>query len=242
MMTQANNGILFVNKPKDKTSFSLVSALRRILKTKKIGHAGTLDPFATGVMILLIGREYTRLSDNFLACGKEYVATLRLGIETDTYDCEGKVTAESGHIPSEAELAEALGAFQGDVMQVPPMYSAKKVNGKKLYELARRGVEIERKPVQVNLKTHLLRYEYPYVDLHIECSKGTYIRSVAHDLGAKLKCGAHLQRLQRTKSGNVALDACLDGGLLYSLDCNSETIKTHLIQYGHAYFSPSSAP
>jgi tRNA pseudouridine55 synthase len=210
------SGILLVNKPKNKTSFSLVGVLRRLLKVKKIGHAGTLDPFATGVMVMLIGKQYTKLSDTFLGADKEYLATVHLGIETDSYDCDGKLIAENPSIPSEAELIKALESFQGEVEQTPPMFSAKKVKGKKLYELARQGISIERQPVKVNLTTKLLRYEYPFIELEVNCSKGTYIRSIAHDLGKLLGCGAHLSALQRTRSGSFHLKDCIDGTILYS--------------------------
>lgn len=207
-------GILPVNKPKNKTSFSLVAALRRLLKVKKIGHAGTLDPFASGVMVMLIGKNYTRLSDKFLGADKEYLAKVHLGIETDTYDCDGKCVHESNVIPTEEELLQVLEYFQGTIEQIPPMFSAKKKNGKKLYELARKGITIEREAVSINVSTKLISYEYPFAELHIQCSKGTYIRSIAHDIGIRLKCGAHLNALQRIRSGTFHLDACIDGTLL----------------------------
>lgn len=217
-MTIANqepSGILLVNKPRGKTAFSLVSCLRRILKVRKIGHAGTLDPFATGVMVMLIGKNYTRLSDSFLACDKAYRAKLHLGITTDTFDCDGIEQARSDVIPSQIDIEAAIARFQGEIDQVPPMFSAKKVNGKKLYELARKGKSIERQPVKVKVKTTLLHYQYPCLDIDVECSKGTYIRSIAHDLGEMLGCGAHLTALERTRSGSFLLDACLDGALLF---------------------------
>ena len=128
------SGILLVNKPKGKTSFSLVSASRKLFNVKKVGHAGTLDPFATGVMILLIGKECTRLSDRFLTQDKQYIATLHLGIRTDSYDCDGAVLEENASIPSLEEIEKVLPSFQGEIDQVPPMFSVKKVKGKKLYE------------------------------------------------------------------------------------------------------------
>jgi tRNA pseudouridine55 synthase len=200
-----SEGILIVDKAKGSSSFKLVYILRKILGVKKIGHAGTLDPFATGVMVMLIGRNFTRLSDQFLSCDKEYVAEVFLGISTDTYDCEGTVTAQSPHIPSEIEVMDALAHFQGDVDQIPPMYSAKKQKGKKLYELARQGIEVERAPVRVNIQAEVLSYRYPYLQLRVQCSKGTYIRSLGHDLGAMLGCGAHLTNLRRTRSGTFTL-------------------------------------
>jgi len=202
-------GILPVNKAPGLNSFGLVSLLRKKTKIDKIGHAGTLDPFASGVMVLLIGRLYTRLSDQFLNADKQYHATIRLGQKTDTFDSDGKLLATSEHIPTLEELQQALLSFQGECLQIPPMFSAKKIQGKKLYELARKGIVVERKPVRVLLTTRLLHYEYPKAELLIDCSKGTYIRSLAHDLGELLGCGAHLSGLVRTKSGSFTLQDCV---------------------------------
>ncbi len=202
-------GILLVDKAKGRTSFSLVHVLRKRLGVQKIGHAGTLDPFATGVMVLLIGRNFTRLSDQFLCNDKEYEAEVFLGAATDTYDSEGKFTSQSTLIPTEEQVLKALKQFQGEVEQVPPMFSAKKKQGKKLYELARKGQEVERDPVKIRLETTFIRYNYPYLYLRIACSKGTYIRSIGHDLGCLLGCGAHLTNLRRTRSGNFRLDECI---------------------------------
>lgn len=213
-------GILLVDKPKGFTSFKLVQILRKRLGVKKIGHAGTLDPFATGVMVMLIGRHYTRLSDQFLCSDKEYVAEVFLGATTDTYDMEGTIIAQSTLIPSLEDIQQALCLFQGEIEQVPPMYSAKKMQGKKLYELARKGIEIARPPVKIKLETTLVRYAYPYLELHIVCSKGTYIRSVAYDLGVKLGCGAHLTNLRRTRSGKFHIKDCMSEAELLSPDSN----------------------
>lgn len=209
-------GILPCNKPPGKTSFSLVAALRKKTGVRKIGHAGTLDPFATGVMILLIGKEFTRKADTFLNQDKEYEATLCLGVETTTYDPEGEIVFETSLVPSLCEIEKAAAHFQGEILQTPPMFSAKKVGGKKLYELARKGIEIERKKVAVRLKLTLLDYAYPFLKLHITCSKGTYIRSLAHDLGAHLGTGAHLQALTRLRCGPYTLQDCVDGNLLFT--------------------------
>lgn len=217
-------GILLVNKPKGRTSFSLVAQLRRMTKIAKIGHAGTLDPFATGLMVMLIGKNYTRQSDQFLTHDKEYVTTLRLGMTTDTFDCEGKVLHHSDQIPLLQEIEAALLSFQGKILQIPPMFSAKKKNGKKLYELARKGITIEREPVEVSLTTALLSYEYPYLKLHIQCSKGTYVRSIGHDLGQMLGCGAHLEDLIRLRSGPFHLEDAIEGDQLDDFD----RIKLHL--------------
>lgn len=207
-------GILLVNKPQGKTSFGLIRQLRRLTGVRKIGHAGTLDPFATGVMVLLIGKEYTTLSNQLLCADKEYLAEVSLGVSTDTYDCDGKVVARSKRIPLAEELCEALQRFQGEIDQIPPMFSAKKVQGRKLYSLARMGESIERPAVRVRVETELLQYDYPKLHIRVACSKGTYIRSIAHELGELLGCGAHLSQLQRIRSGSFCLEECIDGTLL----------------------------
>jgi len=200
-------GLLLINKPRGVTSFSLIPKLRRLTQIQKIGHAGTLDPFATGLLILLIGKNYTRRSNEFLTQDKEYIARLRLGQITDTYDCDGQITSTSSHIPDHISLDN----FQGTLQQIPPMYSAKKVCGKKLYELARRGISIERKPQTIHIKTDLLSYAYPLLDIRVTCSKGTYIRTLAYDIGKYLHCGAHLTHLERTRQGSYLLSEALPG-------------------------------
>jgi tRNA pseudouridine55 synthase len=204
------HGILLLDKPRDKTSFYLVGRLRRIFNEKKIGHAGTLDPFATGVMVMLIGKTYTRLSDSFLGEGKEYIAQAKLGISTDSYDCDGAIVSETPSIPTLEIVQTVLSHFQGEILQIPPMFSAKKIGGKKLYELARQGKTIERLPVKIHLQTSLISYNYPFLEFSVSCSKGTYIRSVAHEIGEMLGCGAHLTQLQRVRSGNFHLKDCLN--------------------------------
>lgn len=202
-------GILPICKAEGTPSFHLVTLLRRRTGIETIGHAGTLDPFARGVMLLLIGRAYTRLADQFLNSDKEYEATLLLGTETDSYDRDGAITATSPYRPTLPEITTALAHFQGEILQIPPMFSAKKQQGRKLYELARRGITVDRPPVRIRLTTTLLSYTYPHLILRIACSKGTYIRSIAHDLGRILQSGAHLISLTRTRSGTFTLDQCL---------------------------------
>ena len=214
-------GVLLVDKPVGKTAFSLVGALRRLLGVRKIGHAGTLDPFATGVMVMLIGRSMTKLSDRFLCQDKEYLAQVHLGIATDTYDCDGMTLSTSTAVPDLIQIQESLQHFQGEVQQIPPMHSARKVDGKKLYELAR-------KPVLVKLKTEILSYQYPYLNISVKCSKGTYIRSIADDLGKLLGCGAHLSALRRTRSGVFKIEDCIDGQLLFNQPIDSLEIKNKL--------------
>lgn len=207
-------GILLVNKSVGATSFQIVQDLRRLTRIDKIGHAGTLDPLASGVMVMLIGRAFTKKADTFLLKDKSYLATLTLGSSTDTYDKEGQITERSEIIPTLEDVKKALLAFQGKILQVPPMYSAKKVQGKKLYELARKGVTIERQPVLIELKTTLLSYKYPELEIEVACSKGTYIRSLAHDLGEMLGAKAHLSQLTRTRLGDFSLSECLAQELL----------------------------
>lgn len=229
-MTKPIEGILLVDKPKGKTSFSLITALRKILSVQKIGHAGTLDPMATGVMVLLIGKKFTSLSDQFLGLSKEYIAEITLGSSTDTYDAEGITNGESSVVPTLDALKEALTSFQGKIEQTPPMFSAKKVNGKKLYELARQGKEIERKSVPIEVYTELIAYEYPKVTLSLHCSKGTYVRSVAHDLGQMLGSFGHLSALVRSKSGSFPIGECLPGHKLFDspLDEAKLSVLEHL--------------
>jgi tRNA pseudouridine55 synthase len=208
VQTQAE-GILLVDKPPGVTSFSVIAKMRKVFGVKTIGHAGTLDPFATGVLVILIGRAFTRLQDSFLAKEKEYRALVLFGQSTDTFDCDGEVVAVSDRIPSRAEVEEALAAFQGTIEQVPPMYSAKKIAGKRLYDLARQGKVVERKPCKVEVHIEMIRYQYPELELVITSSKGTYIRSLAHDIGKKLGIEAHLHALRRVRSGHYSIDECV---------------------------------
>ncbi len=203
-------GILPINKEEKVPSFRLVTILRKLTKVRKIGHAGTLDPLASGVMILLIGRNFTKKSSFFLNQDKEYLAKICLGMTTSTSDLEGKVLTQSNHVPSPDSIEQALTFFQGECAQIPPMFSAKKVGGEKLYLLARKGIEIERKAALVHLKTTLIAYSYPYVDLHVQCSAGTYIRSLAFDLGEKLGCGGFLYSLKRTRVGRYTIEDCTE--------------------------------
>lgn len=207
-MTLTSNqkeGLVLLDKPVSKSSFYLVSVLRRLTNIRKIGHAGTLDPFATGLMILLVGKNYTKKADTFLKLNKEYIANVKLGQNTDTYDTEGKTTFESSIEPTTLQIEEAIERFQGGYSQIPPMFSAKKVKGKKLYELARAGVEIPREPKDVQVDIELISYSYPDLKIHVKCSSGTYIRSLAYDIGQTLGCGAHLSELVRTKIGSYEL-------------------------------------
>ena len=211
----AKEGLLLLNKARGSTSFSLVTQLRKRSGIRKIGHGGTLDPLASGVMVFLIGRSFTKQADLFLHDDKGYLATIKLGETTTTFDSEGKITQTSSRVPTLQEVEEVIGHFQGSCQQIPPMFSAKKIAGQKLYHLARRGLEVERKPITVTLTTTLCSYAYPYVTTQIVCSKGTYIRSFAQEMGIQLATGAHLTALERTHSGCFTLKDCIDAKQLY---------------------------
>ncbi|DAA84525.1 TPA: tRNA pseudouridine(55) synthase TruB [Candidatus Gastranaerophilales bacterium HUM_3] len=195
-------GFLNVYKPKGITSHDVVSALRRITKVKQIGHTGTLDPFAEGVLPICIGKA-TRLIE-YLDDDKAYTGTIQLGSSTTTYDLEGEEVNFSDKKVTLNEIEAALDKFRGEIDQLPPIYSAIKVNGKKLYEYAREGKEVKIEPRRVNIsKLEILEYDETNrrLTLHIECSKGTYIRSIAHDLGTELTTFGHLVKLVRVKAG-----------------------------------------
>ena len=199
------NGIILVDKPQDWTSHDVVGKLRGILHERRIGHSGTLDPMATGLLVVFVGRA-TRAVEFAEAHSKEYVAGLRLGIATDTQDITGNVLCETEHNIGENELKSVLSEFQGEIQQLPPMYSAIKVGGKKLYELARKGETVERKPRTVNIsKLELAGTENGDFILDICCSKGTYVRTLCNDIGEKLGCGACMSSLRRIKAGNFSI-------------------------------------
>lgn len=200
------NGILCIDKPTGLTSHDVVSRVRLLTDTRKVGHGGTLDPLASGLLVLGIGRA-TRLLEYILGQPKEYQALVRLGQTSSTYDGEGEIV-DSGPVDvSESDLFAMLARFRGQIRQVPPMYSALKRKGKPLYELARQGVAVEREAREVTIyELETLSYEPPDVTLHIKCSGGTYIRSLAHDLGQALNSGAYLAGLRRTAVGLFQLN------------------------------------
>jgi tRNA pseudouridine55 synthase len=202
-------GVLLVDKPSGKTSFSMVAILRKRSGQPKVGHSGTLDPFATGLLVLLFGRRWTRTAGFFLNHDKEYEACLRFGAATDTYDRDGRVTSTSSVVPSDADVSQVLLGVQGEYLQTPPMFSAKKVDGKRLYDLARKGVTVSREKQCVQMTTTLLSYQYPDLKIHMRCSKGTYVRSVAHDIGERLGCFAHVQELRRIRSGPFSVESAV---------------------------------
>lgn len=204
------DGIILVDKPALRTSHDVVLELRRILNFQKIGHFGTLDPLATGVLIAACGRA-TRLFPYFLKHDKTYEGRIRLGYATDTYDSQGSPTSPvASRIPGEAEVSAALAGFLGGQEQVPPAFSAKKFKGKPLYKMARKAESVPLKPSFVIVyEFRIVSYQPPDFDFIVRCSGGTYIRSLAHDLGLKLGCGGHLTRLVRSAIGPYTLDRCL---------------------------------
>lgn len=204
-------GFLNVYKPAGKTSHDVVAYFRKLLEIRQIGHTGTLDPFAEGVLPICIGKA-TRLIE-YLADDKAYIAFVQFGKSTDTYDTEGKIIFESKKKITQDNIVHELKNFEGEINQLPPIYSAIKIKGKKLYEYAREGKEVEIQPRKVTIHTVELKefnYETQTAQIFIECSKGTYIRSIADDLGKKLGSGAFLYRLIRTKAGNFTLDKTIE--------------------------------
>jgi tRNA pseudouridine55 synthase len=202
-------GLLNIYKPSGPTSHDIVARVRRGIHVKKVGHAGTLDPMATGVLVLCLGPA-TRLSEYVMQSPKIYRARVWFGIETDTYDAEGQTVAENPDPVTRRAVEAALSAFRGEIEQIPPMYSAIKQHGKKLYELARAGQDAERAARMVMIaRLDMTGWEPPYADLEIECSPGTYIRSLAHDLGQAVGVGAHLAALERTASGSFTADSAV---------------------------------
>jgi tRNA pseudouridine55 synthase len=209
---KSEGGFILINKPAGITSHDVVDKLREITKIKKIGHAGTLDPFATGLLILGIGREFTKKLSVFQKKNKEYIATLKLGAESDTFDKEGKIVEKKVEkIPERKEIEEVLKSFLGEIEQIPPAFSAKKIKGKKLYELARKGIKVEPKPQKVKIyEISILEYNFPYLKIKVKCSSGTYIRSLANDIGKKLGCGAYVEDLIRTKIGEFSIENAVE--------------------------------
>ena len=201
-------GILLVDKPSGITSHDIVDRLRRKLKMKRIGHAGTLDPLATGLMIMLIGKA-TKVSQFLISLDKAYEGTFELGVETDSQDSEGQVV-EQKKIPqdlSEDMIRNEMNQFLGDQYQTPPMFSAKKIDGVPLYKMARKGKTVEREPrvIRIN-ELSLKKWSSPQGEFYMDCSKGTYVRTVFHDLGQNLGCGGHLTSLRRTKINNFSIE------------------------------------
>ncbi len=230
-------GILVIDKPIGSTSFKMVSGVRRALGIKKVGHAGTLDPFASGLLVVCVGRAATRLVPRMMAGQKEYLATLCLGVETESFDPEGAVVARQPVGEVSAERIEAcLAHFRGQQLQVPPIFSALKYHGKPLYHYARQGISIVKEPRPVFIQTlertdgggDLAGGETAELSLRVVCSKGTYIRSLAADIGKRLGCGAHLTGLRRLRSGCFSLQHSFPGQELWSADVRQRLLATAL--------------
>ena len=207
--TPMSDGILNINKPRGPTSHDIVDRVRVLTGIRRVGHAGTLDPLATGVLLVCVGRA-TRVAEYLVAGQKVYRACLCLGITTDTYDADGQVVAEAPVKANRAQVEVALAQFRGPITQVPPMYSAVKHKGTPLHRLARRGVEVERLPIKARqveiFRLELAAWDPPECTLEVTCSPGTYVRALAHDLGQALDCGAHITRLARLASGDFHLE------------------------------------
>jgi len=221
------NGVVIIDKPCGKTSFDMVSFVRRLFGTKKVGHTGTLDPEATGVLPVCIGKA-TKACELLTSQNKSYRAQLMLGMTTDTLDIEGEVLTEQPVNVTKEQLEGVIGQFIGEIEQIPPMYSAIKVDGKKLYELARAGKEIERKKRKItiyDIKIIETDLENDLVTIDVDCSKGTYIRTLCEDIGMRLGCGAFMTKLTRTKSGRFDLESSFTPSELEKLKEKNELRK-----------------
>lgn len=223
------DGIIIVYKTKGITSFDAVRAIKKISNTKRVGHTGTLDPLAEGVLPVCLGKA-TKLVDYIMNDFKVYSTVLKLGSVSDTYDREGNIIEERAVNVTEKQIEEAVLSFVGEINQIPPMYSALKVNGKRLYELARKGIEVERKPRLIHIyEINITDINIPYVSFEVKCSKGTYIRSLCYDIGIKLECGALMWELKRIATGNFTAEKSV------KLDeLSAENIENYLIPMDEA--------
>lgn len=232
-MTDFHAGVFLVDKPAGMTSFGVVRRVKKLLNIKKVGHAGTLDPFATGLLIVCAGRPATRLISSFMDGEKEYIATLKLGERTTTLDPEGEVTrrCDVGTLQA-GTIADCLTKFTGRQLQKPPQYSALKHKGKPLYYYARKGIKVEKEPREIFIDC-LERVDgdkdvtdqFPELKIRVVCSKGTYIRSLADDIGNALGCGAHLVGLRRTRSGVFTIENAVEGDALADESKKSEILS-----------------
>lgn len=225
------SGFLIVNKPSGPTSHDMVNRLRKITGIKKIGHAGTLDPAASGVLIVGVGREATKKLGQLIKLDKEYAATIRLGATSDTYDREGIITPTSSKKAALSKIKAALNGFIGEIVQIPPIYSAKKFQGKKLYELARAGKSIRIKPVKIKIYLiTFINYVWPDLKINVSCSSGTYIRSLAHDLGQALGCGSFLADLKRISVGKIKIKQAIKINENADTQVNQQIIMDKMIK------------
>ncbi len=209
-MNLTEGTILAVDKPKGITSHDVVNIIRKKSGIKRVGHGGTLDPLATGVLVIGIGRSATKTLDRYTLGEKEYEAVIKLGLTSTTDDEEGEKTHVSNHIPNKSQIKDVLKLFIGKIQQTPPIYSAIKIKGKPAYKYARgeKGIKMEAREVEIN-NIELVSYKYPLLTITIACKKGVYIRSLARDIGEKLKTGAYLSDLRRTKVGKFTLKDCV---------------------------------
>ena len=223
------NGIIIIDKPQEWTSNDVVSRLRRVFNTRRIGHGGTLDPMATGVLPVFVGRA-TRGVEFFEHAEKVYETTIRFGLTTDTEDITGKVLTETEVTLTEEELQKVLPRFRGEILQVPPMYSAIKVNGQKLYDLARKGREVERQPRHITIhELELLEFSGKEARLRVRCSKGTYIRTLCKDIGEALGCGGCMAALRRVEAGEYTLEGSIPLRQLLDISERGEDVE-HLLR------------
>ena len=223
------NGIIIIDKPQEWTSNDVVSRLRRVFNTRRIGHGGTLDPMATGVLPVFVGRA-TRGVEFFEHAEKVYETTIRFGLTTDTEDITGKTITETEVHLTEEELQAVLPQFRGDILQVPPMYSAIKVNGQKLYDLARKGREVERQPRPITIhELQLLEFNGSEARLRVRCSKGTYIRTLCKDIGEALGCGGCMAALRRVEAGEYTLEGSIPLRQLLDISEAGEDVE-HLLR------------
>jgi tRNA pseudouridine55 synthase len=224
------DGALLIDKPSGPTSHDVVDVIRRRFGIKKVGHCGTLDPNATGLLIIVLGRG-TKLSEKMMSDDKVYEGTVKFGEATDSYDSDGEITATAPVPPLTLDqLNEAAATFVGDQMQMPPMVSAIKIKGVPLYKLARKGIEVEREPRLIHIYScRFTNYEPPLGQFKVACTKGTYVRSMAHDLGQKLGCGAHLAALRRSVSGKF--DVAEATGLDDLLKLTAAELEKKVIPY-----------
>ncbi|SHH18559.1 tRNA pseudouridine(55) synthase TruB [Clostridium grantii] len=204
------NGVIIVDKPVGISSFDVIRRIKKATNIKKIGHTGTLDPLASGVLPICIGKA-TKLSNYLMSEKKTYRAELKLGVVTDTYDREGKILSENTIELSKEKVTEAIMSFVGEIKQIPPMYSALKINGKRLYELARQGIEVEREKRDITIyNIDIINMDLPYIIFDVQCSKGTYIRSLCYDIGEKLNVGGCMWNLRRISSGHFNIEESIE--------------------------------
>ena len=224
-------GVVLIDKPVGPTSFQIVRRVRQALGVKKVGHAGTLDPFASGLLVVCVGRPATRQISRFMEGEKEYEATMRLGVETDSQDCEGKVIRRRSVPPlSRQRIERTLAGFIGEIMQTPPQYSALKHKGKPLYYYARQGIKVVKEPRQVVIRDiRCLERGEDTLGIRVICGKGTYIRTLAADIGEELGCGAHLFALRRLRCGNFKVGHAVPGQALDDRESARDLLREHLM-------------